>query len=481
MSRKAARSEAPIELKPETVAMLSHTAPDAAPVIPPAAKKPRKAKAVDATTIKKPKKTPATTPMTVPATAPTSSPTQPETKQPAPKRSKSADVPKKKRVHVNKEVPLDSAGIGIGPARVKKVLMNVALNPREFEVREAIHKAANPPQPQKPTAENPVPIPQKVDRVPVAQLPANILAVIQEAEEVHRQSLREDYEKEYLSKLTDEQKQIYQTKRKENKDLSLTEFNTKFDPKFYAGLETYVNKNDTYQVDEWKRASALVNKTCTRLSSETRNILAAYLDTIVIQYATNAINECVKDGRGIVKVRHALQDQAISMKPFVQTLPHYQQAVKWLATPIEDGKTNPYPNPPYDEDFDGYVSDICRSVRSKLATQNPACAEVSISSEFKRFCSNILYETILRIGSVLKTEVVFSSVKTVSDRLMFHAIRQIHSAYGLEFDSVQADITERLKKFSKWRDARRQKSKTKRQSLKSAETENESSEVEYDE
>jgi hypothetical protein len=424
------------------------------------------------------------------------------------KGGKKTKVVKPRRPHNLKPAPLDYAGVGIGPARVKKVLTCTALNPREALVRRALLKAENRPVRPKPTEKNPNPeMPAQGPQTPIDKLAPEILAVVREAEKSHQDSLTEDYEKSIVATYSQEKKDAYQELRKAaaSKDgFNLHAFNVSYDKKFYDGFAAYCVENDSYMLgrkfidnktkesyekyNQWTRATALVNKLCTRLSSETRNILAAYLDNLVIQYASNGIYNCIQEGRSIVQLRHALTpnegfDERVPLDAFARTLSNYQLALNWLDNCREireDARRMKekgdevqvdmpeYPNPDYDEDFDGYAVDICRSVRISMAESQTVAAvkkqylDASISSDFKRFCSFLIYEAILRVGAVLKSEVALGNVKTVSEKLMYHALRQIHNSCGIDFESVQKDLEERLKKFDKWREERREARKNRK-------------------
>ncbi len=415
-------------------------------------------------------------------------------------KGKSVKEEKPRRPHNLKPAPIDYAGIGIGPARVKKVLTTVALNPREAMVRRALLKAENKPVRPKPTAENPNPeMPAQGHQTPIEKLEPSALAVVREAEKAHHAALMDEYEREELKKLTEAQREAYTELRKEaaKKDnFNLHDFNLSQNKNFYAGFSAFCEANDSYQLgrkftdddgkeyekyNQWTRATALINKLCTRLSSETRNILAGYLDNLVIQFAQNGLFNCLKEGRSIVQLRHALTpsegfEERASLDPFARTLTNYQLALTWLDAcreTREEARQHKakghqvetvlpsYPDPEYDEDFDGYVVDICRSVRIHMAEEQKVAAEkqkyldASISSDFKRFCSFVIYESILRVGAVLKAEVALNNVKTVSEKLMYHALHQIHNSCGISFESFQKDLVERLARFSAWREARR--------------------------
>jgi hypothetical protein len=449
-------------------------------------------------------------------------------------KSKSVKKSKSKRPHNTKPTPLDTTGVGIGPARVKAVLMNKSLNPREFSVRNAIKKAENKPKKPKPTDEEPdPPLPPQGPQVPVCDLDESVLAVIQEAEAVHKSSIREGYErclltamsdpeasgledwqKSTLSLMKNKDKVVYLSTRKTahaelnaanaNLDESvqsqfdLEAFNTKFDKNFYAGYEQYVTENDSYVVGakytEWSRVSALVNKLCTRLSGNTRNLVASFLDCIVEQYAFKGIVNCLSEGRHIVLLRHAIthadsSDARIPLDSFVKTFENYSIALNWIdackevreevATLKAEGKgvefTYPvYPELGYDYDFEGYVGEICRSVKMRLSEDQVSdedkskYLDTSVSREFKKFCSYVVYEAILRIGACLRKSVERSGVKTISDTMVKYVLEQIHNVCGMDYDVTDTVMTNRLEQFAKWRIERKDERRLKKLHKESA-------------
>jgi hypothetical protein len=439
---------------------------------------------------------------------------------------------KSKRAHNTKPATMDTTGIGIGPARVKAVLMNNALNPVEFAVRNAILQAENKPRKPKPTPEVPNPeLPAQGPQTPIDQLDPAMLAVIRKAELVHENSLRESYERNYISKVMDDPTRVRyhderkkaQTTAEENKvEFVLQAFNNTFDKNFYAGYAAYKADNDSYvtgkkftdaktnsmyeKFNEWTRATALVNKLCTRLSGNTRNIIACFLDRIVEQYARNGIHNCLLEGRHIVQLRHALaQDEGfasrVPLDPFVQTLSNYSAAIDWLDACRKakeqarqhkaDGEDvtselPPYPNPEYDYDFEGYVGEICRSVKMQMAESKTTDAEkatyleTSVGHEFKQFCSYVVYEAILRIGSSLRLSVERQGVKTISDTMVNYVLQQIHSVCGIDYTITEKAMTERLNRFNVWRSERKNERRRKRDTGDAGDDDEEGEEVEAD-
>jgi hypothetical protein len=426
-------------------------------------------------------------------------------------QTKTVKTNKPRRPFNTKPAPIDVSGIGIGPAKVKKVLVHNAFNPKEHAVRLEIMAAENKPVKPRPTAENPDPaLPEQGEQKPIDKLDKPVLDVIRAAERAHHLALVADYEHYVVSSYDEEERKKYQEAKKEaskQDNFNLNTFNKSYNKKFYFGFDAWCKENDSYALgrvfkdkkkdvvrerfNQWSRAMALVNKSCMRLSSGVRDTLAAYLDILVVQYAKNGILNCVAEDHSNLQLRHALTptdgfDERVPMDAFARTLDGYQLALNWIEScrqtrdeiretrrkikkgDIEEGTVTAvmpdYPDPKYEENFEGYVVEICRSVRMQLASTQKTAADkakfhnIKVSENFKRFCSIIVYEAILRIGAHLKEVVHLKDVKTVNEEIMYHTLRQVSNICGIPFEPIRLDMKNRLEKFRAWwkerRDAR---------------------------
>jgi hypothetical protein len=444
---------------------------------------------------KKPKVTKAKTPKTKPAT---------ESKTPS-------DKPKSKRKYINKESNMDKTGISLGAARIKAVLVKVAINPEYYAAQKAIIAARNLPVKPKPTKEEPNPVmPPQGPQTPVNQIEAKHYEIVKQAEAEHENSLKEAYEKKQLDTLKTKNptlKDKYMRERKaarakEGDNFNLEKFNLSYDSKFYDEYSKFKEENDNYIIgklyknrdgkpivkyNQWNRAYALVNKLYTRVSSETRNYIACFLDRIVEQYSKNAIHNCLQEGGKIVKVRHALTKSPdfytrVTLDTFVSTFKCYGETTKWIndllevqtrnkdlkKTTTESKVSEPLPScpvPANGSEFKGYINDICQSIRVKLiaAAETPEQKDLyyrfSISSNFKALCAGLVYEAILRIGALLKADIERDKVKTISDNVVKHVLHQLHLACGMDFEIIKSEIDHRITLHKKWREDNKSKQK----------------------
>ena len=486
------------------------------------------------------------------ARAKSSTKAAPETTEEATESKKKTENEEKattKRHHNLKQPALMKNGIGTGTARVKSVLMHIALNPLEYRVRKALQPVRTKSEDGTETVTEPQPL---------NKLPTEYQDLIAHAEKSYETSLREAYERQKVgshkksesedkfnvASMSEETRKDYLAKKKAavdqhaktNKEnnsstpFDLHKFNLSFDKNFYNQWPAFKEANDNYIVgkvyadknseepgkvkyNQWTRASALVNKLCTRVSSKTRNIIACFLDRIVEQYAANGIHNCFQEKRRIIQLRHALTEgtdgfeQRVPLHNLVQTLPAYRRAMSWIDAKLEakeakktkdseeseDTEDNLNFDPPtkYAYDFDSYASEICRSVKIQLAEQetDPALKEqyinASVSREFKEFCSQVIYETILRIGAALKIDVESSGVKTISDEIVVKVLKLLHSNCGVDFATSWNIMQDKLSQYETTRAQYKNTRKTARLERSATKTEEpdvpaQAMEVEYD-
>jgi hypothetical protein len=375
----------------------------------------------------------------------------------------SASEARQKRVFNAKPTNVDEMGIGIGPARVKSVLVNLALNPREFRAKEAVLAAENRPKRSKsdttPQEQGP--------QTPLSQLAPEVREVLAEAERSYRQTLLEAYDRATLLAMSDSERSAHDTRQRTLTESGNVKELEEFQSQFRRRFPEYLKENDSYHGEKynaWTRSIALINKLCTRLSGNTRNIVACFLDQVVEQYAEHGIRNCISNSRHIVRLRHAVENDSpdVNMyQPFVSTLPSYRTAMKWLATQDEKNTENPLVYSAAEAcvnfNFEGYIGEICRSVKMRLANQasqeedRARFLDTSVSKEFKQFFSAVVYDAIMRIGTALRLTVVRQGVKTISNTMVYYILEQLHAMFGMNYEHTQTRMKERLDKFYKWR------------------------------
>jgi hypothetical protein len=408
-----------------------------------------------------------------------------------PKAAKLKKVKKevtKKRIHKTVSTNIDKSGVGIGPARVRTILMNCSLNMREHNACQNIHDVQS--------AEN------AANRT-LKALDKETLDVIREGEQFYENINRGEYEKAKVSNMSDAEKTKYKLAKKESRvsvercgqKFEIRQFNLSFDSKFYDKFEEFKKAKEDKKHHEEKKSSVvtsssnveltraynLVKKLFTRLSVNTRVILASFLDGVVVQFAYNGIHNCVRSGKNIVQLKHALTQgvdfkQHVKLFNFVRNLDSYTECMKWIdecdaahaeykKAKVTDADTKevdiPFPGPKHSNTFEGYAGEICKSVKRWVAD---SCDDeqlkaryigTSVSKGFKRFCSYIVYDTIITIGNSLKLLVEKSDVKTISNSMVTHLLQQLHNLCNIDYEVTAEEMKVKLDQFSKWKTERK--------------------------
>jgi hypothetical protein len=392
-----------------------------------------------------------------------------------PKKQGSTKVPKTKAVKGvaadaepavprrfnDKPTLADVAGFTISPAKVKNIVANNVLNKDTYAALVAI-RAARPHTESKTDASGVV-TDTPVAGVPLTSLNSEVKAVIASAMSDQLKALREDYAHDRVSKFQDAVKARYVTHRKalkaehdkaqRAKVLETTESfnpekcNVDFDKDFYGAFVAPAKPTGD---DAYKVAADAVTKLKNRFSTDSRIYLSAFVELIVKQLTKNGTYNCINDNKRIIKLSHALDaskpgfDDRFPLHPLIVNLSTYKKAVAYVNAPAsDDGKVEPeFEDFGVDKSsqFYYYINEIARGVRMELASSEvdeEGKAQVlynytSVSRDFKKFCSAIITEFLIRVGHMLSKEIETRGVKTVNDTIIGTVISHYHTVSGVD-------------------------------------------------
>ncbi len=308
---------------------------------------------------------------------------------------------------------------------------------------------------------------------------------------IEEDNRRKEYERNYLRNLSKDNNVRYteyatrrenaeKDAREQNKLFDVQVFNKSFDKKFYDGFKLFKSSKT-----ELSHAKDLISKLLIRISIPTRYILASFLDQIVMQYYTNGVINCIKSGKTNIQLKHVLTrgpefENTVPLDKFVRTLNAYTDATNWLtlcenekAKFLSDKKQRKankeenihvkFEEPEYPDSnpnqlknysFNSYINDICRYVRMQLAEEHKNDKEIyelyhslQNSHSFKDFCSYILYQTILRVGTSLRFSTINNNTKTINAVTMTNAINNICLLCGIDDIPIMKHIEDAKNKY----------------------------------
>ncbi len=238
--------------------------------------------------------------------------------------------------------------------------------------------------------------------------------------------------------------------------------------------------------DEWSRARALITKLCNRVSADAQSLVPIFLDYVIEQVARNAIYNCVEAGASIIKLSHAIDSsnnpdgddhstfvKRVPLHRLLGTLDEFEfgraahaKIQDILAKYARDRKkasdTEKPVLPKYRlehdvkrRSFSTYVCEICRHVKHSMITEENSrnsnhkrdYSKVSVSSEFKEFCTDIIYSLIRRISSMLIVTLNARGLRTVTVDMMREVIENMHCITGTEVKGTLEIVSQRLAQY----------------------------------
>jgi hypothetical protein len=419
----------------------------------------------------------------------------------------------------NKPVLADTTGINVSPAKVKNIISNHVLNKKAYDTICAIKEAM--PQPAKPAVlevkDNKGNVTQKAKKAcvatagtPVNKLPVEIVAYVTYAKSEYECNQKKETARTFIHGMTSDVRAKYTNAKHDAKVLyeqtdveflktdefkfNCEKFNLSFNKTFYAAHKNLsTDKSDS----EWKRAIGYVTKLKNRFSTNSRVFLAAFSEYVIKQLVTNGTVSCIANGKRIIQLSHALDittngfEKRFPLYSLITNLDTFKQAHKYINKSSEnvvekktdDSKETTKTSKDTDifhlegislerrYQFRYYISETCREVRMKLAKEETDDAGkpmdvynlTSVSKLFKNFCSTLICELLMRIGTMLKCEIKTRGIKTVNDTIISTVLSHYHIVCGVDETDTTAfikNVTKKYYTFTKARQVSRKKTKT---------------------
>ena len=397
----------------------------------------------------------------------------------------------KRKINMNPTLS-EKSGLNISVARVKNIVDVFILNKDEYDAAREVRSAHRTPSKDaegKVIKDNEGKVVYEPS-VPIKSLSEGTRALIQKAKHFHDRFQKEEWERTFVSKMSEDNKAKYYASRKVAKDtfennmrivpefergvFDVESFNLSYDKEFYKGfIESKTSE------DEWSVALGYLSKLRVRFSANSKILLSSFIELIICQIAINGTYKCIQGKKKIIKLDHALDfthddtNNNFSLFPLITNTKAYRnfrnvKSKESLENEVEEvvdemtldadeleesEEANSRPN------FRFYVSEICRDVRMKLASktlkiEGDSIAEVevynltNVSRDFKDFCNELIFEIVAILGRMILTEINTRGVKTLNDVIMKTVIEHLHSAYGIDFKPSLLFIEQSTTKYN---------------------------------
>lgn len=380
----------------------------------------------------------------------------------------------------NKPVLSALAGINISPAKVKNIISNFILNKDMHAAYTEIKNA----EPRKITkVVDGKTVEEDFEGTPLNALSKSTLDYIEYANKIYDSNKRFIYTKNKVSKLSPDQRKLYNDQKntaKLSKDaFDLDKFNVSFDPDFYSDYDSAVGSNKkTENKTEWRLALDNISKLKSRFSTNSRIILSALTECLIKQLVLNGTFSCVADNKKIIQLSHVLDtskdgfNERFPLYPFITNLKSFKKASSYIKSLDTEGKgltiDFSIEGLPIESQhqFKYYIGEICRDVRMQLCDSSTVDEETkskynytSVSKDLKNFCSTIACEFLMKIGAMLKKEIDTRQIKTVNDIIINTVISHYHIVCDVDETQTYKFIDNVINKFNSFTKEKREKKK----------------------
>jgi hypothetical protein len=258
-----------------------------------------------------------------------------------------------------------------------------------------------------------------------------------------------------------------------NDKFNLTEFNTKYNKKFYADMEdSSLDLTNLKGEALYEQCMYFINKRKIRFNSESKIFITAFIEYIIKQLVINGTKCCIDDKKKIIKLEHAIKDvlPEFTMAPFVMSTPSYKKYLDDKEREEEE-EEDEEEEPKEDDDvakanrkqqFKYYVSELCRNVRMELSAEDAKSSadiedaplskfnQTSVSKVFKQFCSDVIIDLLHMFGNVLKVEIETRNVKTVNYLIISSLVQSSHMLHSLDFEETVQFIQDRYNIYNEY-------------------------------
>lgn len=254
-----------------------------------------------------------------------------------------------------------------------------------------------------------------------------------------------------------------------NESFNLTEFNKKYNKKFYADMPEFdLDLTKLKGKELYDECTNLINKRKIRFGSESKIFITAFIEYIIKQLVINGTKCCINDKKKIIKLEHSIKEvlPEFTMMPFIMSTPSYKKYTSEVEEDDEDGEDGEVEEdvtkPNSKLQFKYYVSELCRNVRMELSQEDMETSsevgdsklskfnQTSVSKVFKQFCSDVIIDLLYMFGNMLKVEIETRNIKTVKYSIINALVQSSHILHGLNIEETVQFIQEKYNTYNEY-------------------------------
>ena len=366
----------------------------------------------------------------------------------------SVDLSKQVKEKKSKPLASDECGFNISLNKIKNIISNNILNKTIFNTLTEL-KVAMPKTVVKKDKDG-IETKEEFLGIPISNLSNTTQSIVKEAIDNYLEVQFDDVGRSRIKAMTVEQKELYKTAKntyKENLsndvEFKLDTFNQSYDKTFYSAFD----KTKLLQTDnEWQFAIEKISKLKNRFSNSARTILSMICEYLMEQVIQTSVSNCLDEKKKSVQISH-LHSTKTSELPLFKLLVNLDMynLSKTYTDSTEFNVTGVPANQQYQFRF--FVNETFRKIKKNLVDANQS---ITISKQYKSFCSALLTDFIMRIGTMMLTEIEHLDIKTVSDCTVNTVIAQYYNVCGVKFLDTDTYVNVLKDKYDTYTQAKHQ-------------------------
>ncbi len=223
----------------------------------------------------------------------------------------------------------------------------------------------------------------------------------------------------------------------------IVSFNESFDPSFYAA-HSAVDVAPEGGAELYKYIVSILSKNKIRFNAKSKICLTAFVEHVLVQVIENSINNCIESKKKIIQLDHVKNLSNCPLKSLIEGLDSYKKIsqlesrdteLEHVIAQLETYTTS------YAHHFKHYVAGLCKLVETQHDT--------NISKHFKLFCSCLAVDVLLKLGEMLRVEILSRGIKTVNCNVVCSTLDVYYTIMGIEPSKMRKYVQLKFNEYNR--------------------------------